>query len=558
MRVVIIGGVACGAKTAARLARVCPTAEITLLERGADLSYANCGLPFFVGGEVAQATGLTHMGFGAERNALYFENYARTRAYTGHEVIEINREKKEVTVKVHPSDELTHFSYDTLVIATGASPIVPALSKNESDALKNVFTLWTLQDALAMRSALDTGSIRNVTIVGAGLVGVETAEVLHKKGLNVTLIDALPYPLMNIAGEDGGAMLAHLLKKQGVVFYGSERVLELEGKERVELVKTDQRHIATDMVLFSVGVRPNLDLAQRAGLEMGTVALRVDEQMRTSDPNIYAGGDCVECRCLITGEHRWQPMGSVANRHGRVIADNIAGIPSRFLGVEGSTIARVFNWTVATTGISFEKATSSGFSPEQISITAPDRPGFMQGSAPLFISLVVNKNSKQVLGSRIMGPGNVEKRIDVVATAIKGKLTIDDLAETDTAYAPPFSTALDPIAHAANALRNKCDGLMRSYNIQEIHAKAQREEPFTVLDVRTQQEITQMGSLPYESIHIPLGELNARVQELPRDRSLFILCKVGARAWTAFTMLKHAGFSNIAVIEGGFLAYSSM
>ena len=552
MRVVIVGGVACGAKTAARLARVCPNAEITMLERGPDLSYANCGFPFYVGGEVANSTGLTHMGFGAARDADYFKEYASTRALTGHEVVRIDREKKQVVARVGATGEEKNFLYDKLVLATGASPIRPQIPGME---LSNVFTLWTLRDAVAMRDVLDNETVRKVVIVGAGLVGAETAEMLKRRGLEVTLVDALPYPLMALAGEDGGAMLSTHLAKNGIAFCGSETVTALTGDGRVEKVMTDKRELDADLVLISIGVRPNLDLARGAGLALGEKALRVDEFMRTSDPDIYAGGDCVESRCVVTGEYLWQPMGSVANRQGRVIADHIAGLKNSFGGVGRTAIARLFDWTVARTGLTFEEAKESGLSPVGMWVTAPDLPGFMSGSAPLFIRLVADLKTRRVLGGRLLGPGKIDKRLDLLATAVKGCLTIDELADVDSGYAPPFATAMDAITHAANALRNKIDGLLCSCSASELKAKAENKEAFLVLDVRTAKEPENFGRLPYDTIHIPLGELKKRKGELTRERELVILCKAGARAWSAYAMLRSNGYAKLCVLEGGMSAW---
>lgn len=557
MRVVIVGGVACGAKTAARLARICPDAEITMLERGPDLSYANCGFPFYVGGDVENLSALTHMPFGVMRDAEYFRNYAMTRALTGYDVIRVDREKKEVTARVKETGEEKVFPYDKLVLATGASPIRPNIPGLVPQPLENIHTLWTLRDAIAIRNSLERNEgVRRVVIVGAGLVGVETAEALKYRGLDVTLIDALESPLWALVGEEGGAMVEKQLRKNGVDFCGGEAVTAFLGEERVRKVVTDKREIDADLVLVSVGVRPNLDLAKEAGLDMGERALRVDECMRTSDPDIYAGGDCVESLDIITGAHVWQPMGSVANRQGRVIADNIAGIRSTFTGVEGTAIVRVFNWTVGKTGLNWDGAVAAGFSPVEIWVSAPDTPGFMARSAPIFIWLLADRTSRRLLGARILGPGRVDKRIDLLAAAIRGKLTIDDLADVDVAYAPPFSTALDPVTHTANAMKNKMDGLMRSMGPLGLKRRAESGDDFLVLDVRTEGERKAMGELPYESLSIPLGELGKRLGELPKGREIAILCKAGSRSWMAYTMLRAAGYEKTSVIEGGMLAWS--
>jgi NADPH-dependent 2,4-dienoyl-CoA reductase/sulfur reductase-like enzyme/rhodanese-related sulfurtransferase len=555
MKVVIIGGVACGAKTAARLSRICPEADITLLERGNDLSYANCGFPFYLGGEVESQDELTHMGFGPKRDTFYFENYAFTNALTGHEVTSIDRLKKEVTARVTGMQSVRVFPYDKLVIATGASPIRPAVPGLE---LNNVFTLWTLRDTIAINEALNTGHPRNAVIIGAGLVGMETAEALSQRGLNVTLIDALPHPLFPVAGAEFGMMLSTHLKNKGVTFHGEESLKALEGSGAVRAVVTSRRTIEADIVIIAIGVRPNVDLARNAGLDLGQRAIRVDEFQRTSDPNIYAGGDCVESRHILTGKPVWQPMGSVANRQGRVIADHIAGRKSCFGGVEGTAIARVFDWSIGKSGLTSEAAKEAGFTPVEILTSNPDLPGFMPEATMLFIRLIADASTRRVLGVQITGPGRVDKRLDVAATALWGHLTVDDLANTDLAYAPPFSSALDPITHAANALRNKMDGLVKSYSPSQLKAKAERGDDFLLLDVRNGEELEQFGKLPWELLHIPLGELKEKGRKgglIPETREVVIVCRAGVRAWSAYAMLSRYGYTNLNVLEGGMSAW---
>jgi NADPH-dependent 2,4-dienoyl-CoA reductase/sulfur reductase-like enzyme/rhodanese-related sulfurtransferase len=552
MKVVIVGGVACGAKTAARLARICPDAEITILERGNDLSYANCGFPFYLGGEVKDRTGLTHMGFGPARDAAYFEHYAFTKALTGHEVTAIDRVKKEVTANVSGSVRI--FPYDKLILATGASPVRPSLPGLE---LRNVFTLWTLRDTFAIEDALSSQNLKRAVIVGAGLVGVETAEALKRRGLDVTLVDVLPCPLFAVAGPEFGEMLRTRLKKNGVFFYGQEALKELKGSGKVNRVLTEKREIDADIVVLSVGVRPNVELARNAGLVLGAKAVAVDEFQRTSDPDIYAGGDCAESLNILTKRPVWQPMGSTANRQGRVIADHIAGLDSKFGGVEGTAIARVFDWSVGKTGLTFKEAKEAGFSPVEILTSNPDLPGFMPGAAMLHIRLVADK-TRRILGAQIIGPGRADKRLDVIAAAIKGGLAVDDLADADLAYAPPFSSALDPVTHAANALRNKMDGLVKSCSPSQLKAKAERGDDFLILDVRNERELEQFGKLPWELLHIPLGELKEKGRkggQISETREVVIVCRAGVRAWSAYAMLSRYGYTNLSVLEGGMSAW---
>ncbi|MCL2147162.1 MAG: FAD-dependent oxidoreductase [Synergistaceae bacterium] len=553
IRVVIIGGVACGAKTAARLARICPNADITMLERGENLSYANCGFPFYLGGEVKTRESLTHTGFGVKRDSGYFGGYAFTKALTGHEVISIDRVSKIVTAVVKKTGEKVEFPYDNLVISTGAAPIIPDIPGIN---LRNVHTLWTLNDAIAIEQALGDYSVKKAVVVGAGLVGIETAEALKLRGIDVAMVDALPLPLYAIAGEEFGMLIVKELQANGIQFYGEEKLLEIRGdKSCVSGVLTSKREIEADLAIISIGVRPNIELAKKAGLSIGTHAILTDPGMRTSDPCIYAGGDSVECRSHITGKYVWQPMGSAANRHGRVIADNIAGLKSEFTGVEGTAIVRVFNYCVGKTGLTFKAAEEAGYHPMEMLSANPDIPLFMPNSSMITIKLVADVKTRRVLGAQIIGAGNIDKRLDVIATAIKGNLTVDDLADVDLAYSPPFATALDPVTHAANSLKNKMDGLIKSLSPLELKSKGERGDNFTILDVRKEEEIKRFGKLKYNWINIPLGELKNRVNELPKDNGIIIVCKSAVRAWIAYTMLLRFDFPDIAILEGGMCSW---
>jgi rhodanese-related sulfurtransferase len=321
----------------------------------------------------------------------------------------------------------------------------------------------------------------------------------------------------------------------------------------VRRVLTDRRELDADIVILSLGIRPNVELARDAGLAIGSKAIAVDESQRTSDPNIYAGGDCAESRHIVARKPVWQPMGSTANRHGRIIADHITGLNSQFGGVQGTVIARVFDWSVGKTGLTFEEAKEAGFHPTEILTSNPDLPGFMPGAAMLHIRLVSDA-LQRILGAQIIGPGRVDKRLDVIATALKGQLATYDLADTDLAYAPPFSSALDPVTHAANSLRNKISSLVKSCGPAELKAKAERGEDFLVLDVREKRELELFGILPYELLHVPLGEVSSSC-EIPKDREVVIVCRAGVRAWSAYAALDRRGYRKLLVLEGGMSAW---
>ncbi|HCL78557.1 MAG TPA: pyridine nucleotide-disulfide oxidoreductase, partial [Synergistaceae bacterium] len=415
----------------------------------------------------------------------------------------------------------------------------------------------TMPDALAMKSAVDSGRVKSAVIVGGGLIGMEVVEALANRGISVSVVDLLPTPLPALVEEDFGLRIQKYVEGKGVHFYGGEKVVEIVGDGGVvSAVRTDKRTIDADMVLMAVGIRPNTAMAKEAGLELaknGTIV--VDDSMRTSDPHIYAGGDCVQTKHLVTGKPVWQPMGSTANRQGRVIADAIAGLRDTFAGVIGTGILKLFELTIGRTGLNDAQAREAGYDPVSVLVHEPDRPHFMPGMGAMSIRLVADRNSRQILGAQLMGNGAVDKRLDALVAAITGRLTVDLLADTDFAYAPPFSTALDPITHAANVLRNKMDGLVRTYSPEEMAERMATGTPPFILDVRTPKELDLQGRLPYDSVNIPLGTLRARVGELPKGQEIVVYCKTSGRAWDAISALKIAGFEDTAILEGGITAW---
>lgn len=555
-KVLIIGGVACGGKTAARLMRIDPEAEVTMLEKGEYLSYAGCGMPYYVGGVVKEYKDLLSTAIGVVRDETYFRKVKNVEVKTRHMATKIDRAHKKVTALDLTTGEEKIFSYDKLVLATGASPVKPPIKGAE---LNRVFTLWTMPDALAMREALDSGKVKKAAIIGAGLIGMEVVEALHDRGVEVSVIDALPHPLPAMMDREFGYRVETVLEAKGVKFYGGEKVVEIKGENScVKGLKTDKRDIDADMVLMAIGVRPNTNLAREADLEIGGCgAIVVDSHMRTSDPDIYAGGDCVIGRHAVTDMLVWQPMGSTANRQGRVIADNIAGRATSFKGVQNTAIMKLFEYTVGKTGLSEEQARQSGFDAVSMTVVDPDKPHFMPQGGALIIRLVADKWSRKVLGAQLFGTGRIDKRLDVLVTAVNGGLTVDDLADLDLAYAPPFNTALDPVTHAANSMRNKIDGLVKSYSATELKQKIEeRPGAIVLVDLRTPKEIDVQGQLPYEEvINIPLGQFWEKAPSLPRDKEIITYCKVSIRGWDAYSILRRLGFDNIALLEGGIVGW---
>jgi NADPH-dependent 2,4-dienoyl-CoA reductase/sulfur reductase-like enzyme/rhodanese-related sulfurtransferase len=550
-KILIIGGVACGGKVAARLRRLDPEAEITVLEKGEFLSYAGCGLPFYVQGVVKEYRDLMSTPIGVVRDAAFFRKVKKVEVLTKHMATRVDRDNRKVAAIDLSTGQEKEFSYDELVLATGGSPIRPKLPGID---LNHVYTLWTMDDALAMRAALDSGKIGKAVIIGGGLVGLEVVEALHSRGIEVSVVGALDRPLPALFDTEFANRVLKALAKKGVRFFAGERVTEILGEgSDVTGVRTDARELPCDMVLLAIGVKPNTLLASEAGLAIGpTGGIAVDARMRTSDPHIYAGGDCVETFNLLTGKAARQPMGSTANRQGRVIADGIAGRKAEFKGVLGTAILRLFEFTAGRTGLSMEAAREAGFEPVSVTIMNSDKPHFMPGSAPVIIRLVADGSTGRILGAQAFGPGDVSKRLDVIVAAITGGMTVEDLADADLGYAPPYSTALDPLTHAANALRNKAEGLMKTYSPVEIIEKAKRGEDFILLDVRSPEETQRDGRLPFENItYIPLGALWEKGADLPKDKEIVAFCKISVRGWDALSILRSHGIERLALLETG-------
>jgi len=549
-KVLIVGGVACGGKAAARLMRVDPRADVTVLEKGEYISYAGCGLPYYVGGVVKEYRDLMTTPIGVVRDENFFRKVKHVTVHTQHLATRLDRRKKIVTALDLRNGEEKEFPYDKLVLSTGASPLRPPIPGSD---LPRVFTLWNMPDALAMRAAIDSGKVKNAVVIGAGLIGMEVVEALHDQGIQVSIVDLCETPLPQMMDREFGNLLRAVLEKKGINFFGGEKVLEIQGYNgEIKSVKTDKREVPAEMVLMAVGVRPNVGIAREAGLALGSCGgVIVDDHMRTSDPDIYAGGDCVEVKNVLTGKPVWQPMGSVANRQGRVIADNIAGLPTTFKGVAGTAIMKAFEYTIGKTGLTREQARLEGFNAEAVTIVDSDTPHFMPGSAAIQVRIVADRNTRKVLGAQVFGAGRADKRLDILVSAAAGGLTIDELADADIAYAPPYSTALDPVTHAANTLKNKIDGLMVSWSPSELAEKIRKGENPVLLDVRSPDEVKTQGTLPYETTLIPLGQLWDRGSELPRDREIIAFCKISVRGWDADSILKRLGYEKVSVLEGG-------
>ena len=550
LRVVIVGGVAAGPKVASKVIRLCPEADVTLVEKGKLLSYAGCGLPYYVSGVVEDQKELMCTPIGVARDPVFFQNVKNIRAMNQTEAVEIDRRGKRVRVRDRVSGEDAWLPYDKLVLATGANPVVPPIPGVD---LEGVFRLHGVHDAEGIREALAEHKARDVTIVGGGLIGVEATEALAEHGCRVTIVEMLPQVLNMLDWEMARQVERHL-ESHGVKVRTGTTVTAIEGEGRVQRVATDGGTWPADMVILAIGVRPNVGLAKEADLEIGpTGGIAVSDRLQTSDPDIYAAGDCVQMHDLLTGKPTYVPLGSTANKQGRVVAVNVCGGDEAFPGVIGSTVCKVFDYCVARTGLTERAARDQGYEVTTALAPAPDKAHFMPEAKLLMLKLVVDAATRRLLGAQATGPGDGSKRIDVAAMAITAGMTVDALANADLSYAPPFSPAMDNLITAANVARNKLDGHMVGVAPMEVKRMLDEGEDFFFLDARSPAEYEQVR-LPGSTL-IPLGALRRRLDEVPRDKPVVAFCKISLRGYEAALILRHAGVEDVRVMDGGIVMW---
>ena len=558
-RVVIVGGVACGPKTAARLRRLDPEVEITMIDKGEVLSYGACGMPYYVSGDVERIDALLETPVGVKRDSGFFKKVKGFDALTGTEATKIDRERKVVETKNEVTGEKRSLPYDKLVLATGASPFVPRISGLD---LKGVHNMHYFEDASKVKEVVTRMKGRRAAIIGAGLIGVEMAEAFRAQEMEVTIVEMLPTVMGLLLDEEMGRLAMKHMVQKGVELRMNERVEAFEGDEegRLKLVRTSHGEIEADLALVAIGVRPNSELAAQAGLTVDPKGgILINNFCQTSDPDIYAGGDCVTNASLLglSGYGLFGPQGSTANKHGRIIANHIAGRPESFDGILGTVICKAFDITIGRTGLTEEQAKVLRYDVETVLCPGPDMPHYYPTAKPMCIKIVVNRRTRQLIGFQAVGPGDVAKRLDVAATAMTFGATIDALAHLDLGYAPPYSPPLDPILTAVHIAQNKLDGITRAISPVEFRRRMdQGDKDMMLLDVRSPKERAEVR-LPYEdrTIHIPLGALRERVGELPRDKWIVPFCKLSLRGYEAERILSSAGLANVAFLDGGILGW---
>lgn len=552
LRVVVVGGVAAGPKIASRVLRLAPDAQVTIIERGELLSYAGCGLPYYVSGEVKEQKELMSTPIGVVRDPVFFSKVKNVQVRNRTVALAIDRENKRVGIAPVGGAEPTEWiEYDKLALCTGAHPVLPPIPGAK---LNCVHTLHAVEDAEAIKALLAEARARDVVIVGGGLIGVEMTEALVECGCRVTVVEKLPQ-ILPMLDEHMAHMVETHMESKGVRVMTDtavESILPGDGEnERVGAVRTTRGKVSADMVILSIGVRPNAVLAKEAGLEVGahTGAIVVDAQMRTSDPDILAAGDCVEVNHLISHRAAFIPLGSTANKQGRVAANTICGLPDEFPGVVGSAVCKVFDFCVGRTGLTEREALELGFDVEVALTPSPDKAHFMPAARNLILKLVADRATRKLLGAQAVGPGAGDKRIDVAAMALTCGMTVDQLARVDLCYAPPYAPAMDNIIAAADVLRNKFDNLCQGISAAELKAELASGEVPVLLDVRSPGEV-ETERLP-GCLFIPLGALRQRLNEIPSGRPIVCFCKISLRGYEAARILHGAGFTDVRVLDGG-------
>lgn len=545
MKIVIIGGVAGGASAAARLRRLDEKAEIIILESGEYVSFANCGLPYFIGGEITERGKLTL------QTPQSFRARFNIDVRVLNEAISIDPAHKTVTVKKLNSGDFYTESYDKLILSPGAAPIKPNISGIDSP---RVFTLRNIPDTLKIKSFIDNKHPNTAVIVGGGYIGVEMAENLKKAGLDVTIVELADH-LIAPLDFDMAADVHRYIKAQGINLMLGNGVNEITDNGSRLTVRLQNGEIGTDMLIMSVGVRPETTLAKNCSITLGARgSIVVDRRMQTSIPDIYAVGDAVQIRDYLTGEPAFIPLAGPANKQGRIAADNICGIPSEYNGTQGSAVLKLFDMTVATTGLNEKMASAAEIDYDKTYIYSGSHASYYPGATNMSIKALWDRKTHKLLGAQIVGFDGVDKRMDVLATAIRFGAKITDLATLELCYAPPFGSAKDPVNMLGFVAENIISGKVKQFFWHDVEALP-RDGSVTLLDVRTATEVSR-GRID-SFMNIPLDSLRENLYQLPKDKQVYVHCLSGLRSYIACRILSGNGYDcyNLA---GGWRLYESV
>ncbi|UOB19344.1 FAD-dependent oxidoreductase [Abyssalbus ytuae] len=553
-RIVVIGGSAAGPKAAAKARRTDEFAKITMFQKGPDLSMASCGYPYFVGGFFDDRNKLLCTPTGVIRDPKFYWDSKGIEAKINTEVTKINTEKKTVEYINLETGITGQQEYDKLIIATGATPNKPAVPGID---LKGITTLQSIQDADYLRKIKDEGKVKKAVVIGGGLIGIETLEALHLAGIELTMIELLPQLLTFLDWKIAKLVQNYLKTKANVITKNGVAEFLGENGKLTGVRLQNGTEIPCELAVIAIGVKPNVELARQAGIKTGSLGgITVNKYMQTSNPDIYAVGDCCEIKNIITGENVLAPYGDLANLEGRVAGVNvIKGNTETFPGTFQTGICKLFDYNIGITGLSEEKAQEAKIDYVKVVNVSPDKPSFMNGKL-LITKLLAEKNSGRILGAQCVGTGDVSKQLAIWATALKGKLTVEDIVNNDLPYAPPFSLAIDHSIASAHILQNKMKGNFTGISALDFKERLQENHDMFILDVRGADEYEQTR-LGVGEVLIPIVKLRNRLNELPEDKNKEIItyCKISLRGYEASVLLKAHGYTNVKVIEGGILGW---
>lgn len=546
MKVVIVGGVAGGATAAARLRRLDESAEIVVFERSGYVSYANCGLPYYIGGVITDRAELT-----LQTPESFWRRF-RVDMRVRHEVTAIHPDTKTVDVKNLATGEVFAESYDKLILSPGARPTQPALPGVGIDRL---FTLRTVEDTLKLREFIEQHHPRSAVLAGGGFIGIELVENLRELGLDVTVVQR-PKQLLNPLDADMAAFLHAQLREKGVKLMLGRTVegFAADG-DRVNVLIKDEAPLTADMVVLAIGVTPDTALAKDAGLELGIKgSIVVNDRMETSVPDIYAVGDAVQVKHSVTGQDALLSLAGPANKQGRIAADNICGGDSRYLGSQGSSVIKVFDMTIAATGVNEKTARQAGIDCDKVFLSPMSHAGYYPGGKVMTMKVVFEKGTYRLLGAQIVGYEGVDKRIDVLATAIHAGLTGPQLKDLDLAYAPPYSSAKDPVNMAGFMIENLSRGLVEQFFPEDVDALP-RDGSATLLDVRTPGEYAAGHAEGF--VNLPVDDLREHLAEIPADKPVYLICQSALRSYIACRILSQHGL-RCSHLSGGWRLYEAV
>ena len=543
VKVVIIGGVAGGAAAAARLRRLSEKAEVVVFEKTGYMSYANCGHPYYNGDTITDKEDLT-----LQTPESFWDRF-RVDVRVLHEVISINTDRKTVTVKNLESEKVYEERYDKLIIATGAKPIKPDMNGVDSD---KIFTLRSVEDTFKIKEYMNRNNVKSVTIVGGGFIGIEMAENIKHLGLSVNLIQHGNHVLPPL-DFDMATFVHSKLIENGVNLMLNTEVKAFEESDNSIISKTSNGDVVSDMVILSIGVAPDTSLAKGAGLELGIKdSIKVNERMETSNPDIYAVGDAVEVKHFVTNTDSLIALAGPANKQGRIAADNICGGNNTYKGSQGSSVIKVFDMTIATTGINEDVAKKSGLNYEKIVLSPMSHASYYPGGNVMTMKVLFQKENEKILGAQIVGYDGVDKRIDVIATAVRAGLKASELAELALSYAPPYSSAKDPVNMAGFIMENVITGKISHFHYEDIESLMQDKNSF-FLDTRTPFEYARGHAEGF--VNIPVDDLRERLSEVPKDKKIYVMCQSGLRSYLASRILICNGYDAVNY-AGGYRFYS--